>query len=1410
MSTTTDILRAQARQPGARAATAPAAAAAAPPATATVAARPALAAPVVDIVLPVYNEEAELRRNVLRLLDHLRHGFPFTYRITIADNASTDGTWRIARALARELPCVAALHLDQKGRGRALKAAWAAGDAQVLVYMDIDLATGLDALLPLVAPLVSGHSDLAIGTRLARSSVVERGPKREVISRCYNLLTKLTLRTRFSDAQCGFKAVRADRARALLPWIEDDGWFFDTELLVVAERAGLRIHEVPVDWTDDPDSRVDIVPTAVADLKGIARVGRSLALHKVPLAEIGRGRARCGAARPRLFGQLVSFCLIGAASTLAYAVLYLLLRQAMPAQAANFALTAADGRRQHGRQPPLHLRRARYRRPPAHPGPGPDRLRPGPGRHQRQPRSAPPRRPRGEPQRGARRAHRRQRGRHAAAVRAVQGLDLPQAGRPRTAPGRRRPAMKVLRRFIRGRETDPAWVRPLLLALLGATALLYLIGLGRSGWANSFYSAAVQAGASSWKALFFGSSDAASFITVDKPPLSLWVMAISARLFGVSSWSILVPQALMGVAAVGVLYATVRRWASPAAGLLAGAALALTPVATLMFRFNNPDALLVLLLTLAAYTTVRALEHGSARWLALTGVLIGCGFMTKMLQAFLVVPVFALVYLIAAPTPLRRRLWHLLVAGAALVVSAGWWVAVVELWPTSSRPYIGGSQTNSVLELIFGYNGLGRITGNETGSVVPGGTGQAGAWGATGIWRMFNASWGGQIAWLLPAAIVFGVALLWLTRRAPRTDRTRAATLLWGGTLLVTLVVFSLGKGIIHEYYAVALAPPIGALVGMGAVALWKAREWLAARLTLAAVVLGTSAWAFVLLDRSADWYSWLRFAVVAGGVIAAVLIAVGERAGRRLALAGALAGVVVVLAGPAAYSLQTAASTHTGSLPTAGPQVAGSRGGPGGAPGDGMPGGGSVGGGTPGGAPPAMTASQNDGTPPQAPPGGFGGQNGSGDGQDGAPTTDGSAATGGAPTGGHGGEGGFGGAGGGLLDASTPSSELVALLQKDADQYTWVAATVGAQSAAGYQLATGDPVMSLGGFNGSDPYPTLAEFKALVAAGKVHYYIGGSSGGGPGGAGGSSLSAVSSWVSENFTSHDRGRRHALRPDQPRVDVRSELSPGRRRPVPGAHGASGDRVLPAKPGEAREVAVGAYEQRAGLERERGDVRVGHEVTAGLTVSAQPFEQPDMVAAGIKKKSVGMCEQRLDERECLVVCVRRHEDARMSQEPHEPDQHRSAKTEGLIAGVDGLEPSAARLVHRAVGAMRREKDVQVRQQHRCGQASSGGSRGSASYRYGDKAALLERSTPGARPLPPTTGKLSGLVAATSRCRARCSRSASSMRLPSVRCVSAESRLNSASTPGSRLSVVRMLHSMQVRMTRRHHIIKSSPG
>jgi glycosyltransferase involved in cell wall biosynthesis len=247
--------------------------------------------PVVEVVIPVYNEERDLAVSVRRLHAYLGGGFPFSTRVTIADNASTDRTWDLACELAAELPGVRALRLAERGRGRALRAVWQHSDAAVLAYMDVDLSTDLAALSPLVAPLLSGHSDVAIGSRLARTSRVMRGPKRELISRCYNLLLHATLATRFSDAQCGFKAIRADRAALLLPYVEDTGWFFDTELLVLAERSGMRIHEVPVDWVDDPDSRVDVVSTAVADLKGIVRLRRGMSSGRIPITAL-RAAAR--------------------------------------------------------------------------------------------------------------------------------------------------------------------------------------------------------------------------------------------------------------------------------------------------------------------------------------------------------------------------------------------------------------------------------------------------------------------------------------------------------------------------------------------------------------------------------------------------------------------------------------------------------------------------------------------------------------------------------------------------------------------------------------------------------------------------------------------------------------------------------------------------------------------------------------------------------------------------------------------------------------------------------------------------------------------------------------------------------------------------------------------------------------
>ncbi len=638
-----------------------------------------------------------------------------------------------------------------------------------------------------------------------------------------------------------------------------------------------------------------------------------------------------------------------------------------------------------------------------------------------------------------------------------------------------------LQAFLRGREHDPAWVRPCVLVLLLGTAVLYLWGLGASGWANTYYSAAVQAATKSWKAFFFGSFDASNSVTVDKSPLFLWPMALSARVFGLSSWSILVPEALEGVAAVGVLYLAVRRWFSAGSALLAGAVLALTPVAALMFRFNNPDAALVLLLVVGAYAMIRALERGSTWWLVLAFSMIGFGFLAKMLQALLVLPAFGLVYLIAAPVSLWKRVWQLTLACGALLAAAGWWIAIVELWPASSRPYIGGSQHNSILELVFGYNGFGRLTGNETGS-VGGGGGQTGQWGPTGITRMFGAEFGSQISWLLPAALILLVAgIVWRGTR-PRTDRVRAAFVLWGGWLLVTGLVFSLGKGIIHQYYAIALGPAIGALVGMGAGMLWKRRHDINARVVLAVVVAATAIWSFVLLGRTPDWNPWLRGPLLIAGLVVAAVLVVAHLVHGRAVVALAIAGVVVILAAPAAYTLNTVNTAHTGAIPTAGPAGASTMG-------FGRPGGG------PGG------------------PGGFGGQFPGGNG-------------GQLPGGGTGGLGNRAGGAGGLLNGSEPDSALTALLEQDADSYAWVAATTGANQAAGYQLATDDPMMAIGGFNGTDPTPTLAQFQQYVREGKIHYFIGGGAFGGGrfgGGATSSTSSAISTWVSENFTAQTVG-----------------------------------------------------------------------------------------------------------------------------------------------------------------------------------------------------------------------------------------------------------------------------------------------
>jgi 4-amino-4-deoxy-L-arabinose transferase-like glycosyltransferase len=638
-----------------------------------------------------------------------------------------------------------------------------------------------------------------------------------------------------------------------------------------------------------------------------------------------------------------------------------------------------------------------------------------------------------------------------------------------------------IQRLWRGPEGDPTWARPALLGLLLATALFYFYNLTSSGYANSFYSAAVQAGSDSWKAFFFGSSDAGNSITVDKPPASLWAMALSVRVLGLSSFSILMPEVLMGVATVGVVYATVRRHFGPAAGLIGGAVMALTPVAVLMFRFNNPDALLVLLMALGAWATMKSIQQGSAKWFAIVGVFIGLGFLTKALQVLLVVPAFGLAYLLFADTTLRRRITGALIGTAAMVLSAGWWVAIVELVPASMRPYIGGSQDNSFLSVTFGYNGLGRISGDETGS-VGGGNG----WGTTGLGRMFSSSIGGQISWLIPSALILLAVGLFLRGRAPRTDARRATYVVWGGWLLVTMVTFSLMAGIFHEYYTVALAPAIAALVGMGAAEAWEHRAEPIGSITLSAATAAAATWSFILLSRT-DWQNWLRIGVLVLGLASALLLLAITQLHRRfvpVVIAGAL---VAALAGPAAYNVQTVSTGHTGSIVTAGPATAG----------------GGRGGGMPGGARGTM------GAPPQQGTGGTAG-----------------GMTGGTQQGTAGTQGGTrtGGGMGGLLDASTPNTEVVSALSADADSYRWVAAAIGSQNAAGLQLGTGLPVMAIGGFNGSDPSPTLAQFQQYVADGDIHYFAssgtGGGMGAGPGGGTGGTGTGtqISAWVAANFT----------------------------------------------------------------------------------------------------------------------------------------------------------------------------------------------------------------------------------------------------------------------------------------------------
>lgn len=654
--------------------------------------------PLVQIVVPVLNEAATLQAHITKLQQYLAQHVPYRHDITIADNGSQDGTLGIAQQLAAQHSNVHYVSLAERGRGRALRHVWQSSRADIISYMDVDLSTSLDDFMPMITPLITGEAGVAIGSRLAKGARTTRGLKREFISRCYNKIIKLTSGTTFRDAQCGFKALRRDVAQRLLPRVKDNEWFFDTELLIKAERAGVPIHEQPVTWVEDTDSRVKIVKTALDDLKGLHRVNK-----------------------------------------------------------------------EHGHQPIYQC-----------------------------------------------------------------------------------------------------WALPLVLVATGA---LYAWGALHNGMANSYYAAAVQAASQDWTAWLFGSLDAANYVSIDKPPLATMLMGLSARIFGFHSFSMLLPSVLAGVGSVWLLYAAIKRQFGWGSAMLGAVTLALTPVAALMFGFNNPDAILTLMLTASAYSFLRALEGTRPYlWLGVAALLTGLAFNTKMLQGLMVLPAMLVVYLACARPPIITRLVHMLYAGVVTALSTLWWSVLVWLTPATNRPWVGSTNDNNIWSLIFGYNGLGRLLGGGAGQGGPGGAtppaaaqsmsqaaghmappamaggghgpGGAGFGGETGILRIFNSDFGPNIAWLLVLAVVGITALV------------AAVTIGYAGTMAwLTWLVLALG---------------LAAVTGL-TVNLYNPQPWL-----------------------------------------------------QRLAAGGA---VLACALAPITYTVATVNQTHTGSIPTAGPSATAMKG---------------------------------------------------------------------------------------------------------------------------------------------------------------------------------------------------------------------------------------------------------------------------------------------------------------------------------------------------------------------------------------------------------------------------------------------------------------------------------------------------
>lgn len=710
-------------------------------------------------------------------------------------------------------------------------------------------------------------------------------------------------------------------------------------------------------------------------------------------------------------------------------------------------------------------------------------------------------------------------------------------------------------------DRAPRWSLPVLIAILVLATALYAWNLSGSSL-NSFYSAAVYSGTKNWKAWFFGSLDAGNFLTVDKPPFALMIMGLSCRVFGFGTWQMMAPEIAAALGTIWILHSSVKRTFGHVAAAIAALVLALTPITVAINRDNNPDTVLVLLMVAGAALALRATRDGRLLPLIGSAVCFGLAFNTKMLQGYIALPAVFAVYVVASKLGWRKKAVNLALAAVALAVSSFWWATAVSLVPADERPYIGGSTDGSAWNLIMGYNGLGRVLGGE-GNGGGGGMGGGGTFaGTAGIGRMFNDILGGQISWLIPFAAVALVAGLVLCGRAPRTDLTRAALLLWGGWLVLHYLTFAMAEGTMHPYYTTALAPGIAALTGAGGVMMWRAFQGGDVRWVwvLPAALAVTGGWAIVVLRRVNDWNTWLWPTV---GVLMALAIAglfvfrSGNRA--RLLAASVAAAIVAALAGPTAFAASPALSTASGGMggtnPTAGPSAGngmrGGFGGPGGGRGDmaggpgggqGMPGGTRQGGGTTGEAPQGGESPQGGGAPSGAPsgapgggtagggaagggtagggtaggdtPGGgaAGGENGGFPGGGGMPGGNGGGTTRGGTGGGPGGGGGMGGGMGGGA-----SSELIAYLEKHQDGATWLLAVPNSQNAGQLILSSGKPVISMWGFTGTDKAMTLARLKELVKKGELHYIQLG--GGGMGMGGSNSMGEeLTAWVKKHGT----------------------------------------------------------------------------------------------------------------------------------------------------------------------------------------------------------------------------------------------------------------------------------------------------